>query len=330
MTAHCLSVLVPTYNRHASLTRLLDALSAQSYRTDDVEVVVVDDGSTDGTGEMLGKRADPYHLRVTRQANGGPAIARNRAAAQATGEVILFLDDDVVPESDLLACHVKAHRDHSNAVVIGPMLPPDEWPRPPWIRWEEDKLLSQYRDLAAGKYACTPRQFYTANASLPRALFQRAGGFDPHFMRAEDVELAFRLRDLGTSFVFAPDARVRHFPTRSFQAWARIPYQYGRYDVIMQRDKGHETLDCTTIEFHRRHPLARLLTRALVGRRLAVDLAVPALGAFAGLAAHLRSPRAGGFALSAAFALQYWQGACDELGTAPRLWSAIAAARSRT
>jgi hypothetical protein len=181
--------------------------------------------------------------------------------------------------------------------------------------------------MTDGKYSCTPRQFYTANASLPIELFRATGGFDPQFKRAEDVELAFRLRDLGATFLFAPEARVQHYPTRSFQAWSGASYQYGRYDVIMHRDKGHEALDCTASEYHERHVLARIVTRALVGRRPALDWSVKLLGAFVSVSDRLQSRRAAAQALSAVFALQYWQGACDELGGPMRLWRAIADAR---
>ena len=94
----------------------------------------------------------------------------------------------------------------------------------------------------------------------------RAGGFDPAFKRAEDVELAYRLRDVGMRFVFNPRADVRHYASRSFSAWLRTPYQYGRYDVIMARDKGQETLQCATYEFYERNWLTRAMTRLCVGR----------------------------------------------------------------
>jgi glycosyltransferase involved in cell wall biosynthesis len=317
------SIVVPTFNRCSSLCTLLNALAVQNAPPTSFEVIVVDDGSTDGTVEHVRSLAMPYALRVVQQAHDGPARARNLGVEQARGEVILFLDDDVVPAADLVATHVAAQTGHDDLVVIGPMLPPRDWPRPAWIRWEEDKLVAQYEAMRAGKYACTPRQFFTANVSLPRACFLAAGGFDPTFKRAEDVELGYRLRDQGARFAFHGEAQVVHYPTRTFEGWCRTPYQYGRYDVEMAR-KGHEALHAACREFHVRHWLNRWLTRLCVGRQRLVRAAVFALGRGARVADELGAQRPAALAMSGIFSVLYWQGVADELGSARRVWRSIA------
>src|SRR5579871_5778539 len=100
-----LSVVVPTYNRKDSLRRTLDGLAKQTYPFADFEVVVVSDGSTDGTTEMLADyvKTAPYSLRSVLQANGGPSKARNRGIQEAQHEVIVFLDDDVEPVTEFLS-----------------------------------------------------------------------------------------------------------------------------------------------------------------------------------------------------------------------------------
>jgi GT2 family glycosyltransferase len=314
------SVVIPTFNRRASLRRLLDALAEQTYAPASFEVVVVDDGSTDGTLEMLRGLVLRYALRIVEQPHRGPAAARNVGVERSQGTLVLFLDDDVVPLPDLIAAHVATHLADPDVVVIGPMSPALDWPRPAWVRWEEEKLQVQYRALMAGEYACTPRQFYTANASLLRARFLAAKGFDPSFKRAEDVELAYRLRDQGARFVFEPRADVVHYPSRSFESWCRTPYLYGCYDVIMHRDKGHETLSCAASEFHQRHPLNRLLARLCVGREILVRGAVLTMAAAASAAERLGTRRVAAVALSGVFNLLYWQGVCDELGSRRLLW----------
>jgi len=317
------SIVVPTFNRRDSLCTLLNALADQTYPASGFEVVVVDDGSTDGTLERVQQLTLPYALRIAQQAHGGPARARNLGVEQARGELILFLDDDVAPAPDLVAAHVAAQAGQDDLVVIGPMLPPDGWSRPAWIRWEEAKLVAQYEAMLAGKYACTPRQFFTANASLRRERFLAAGGFDPSFKRAEDVELGYRLRDRGARFAFHGEARVVHYPTRTFVSWCRTPYQYGRYDVEMAR-KGHEALRAAFREFHARHRLTRWLTRWCVGRQWLVRTAVLALGGAARLADTLGAHRPASLAMSGIFSVLYWQGVADELGSAARLWRSIA------
>jgi glycosyltransferase involved in cell wall biosynthesis len=313
VTEPFISVVVPTYNRRRSLQRLLEALDRQTYPVARFEVIVVDDGSSDGTPDFVGGWPSAYRLRVLQQEHAGPAAARNCGVAAAKGELIVFLDDDVAPVPGLLEQHVRTHQNHTQAVVIGPMSPPGDWPRPVWVRWEEEQLLSQYDAMIAGLWSCTARQFYTGNASLGRALFVEAGGFDVSFKRAEDVELGYRLHDLGASFVFNPKADVLHYAHRSFESWCRTPYQYGRYDVVMQRN-GRQTLVWALREFHNRNPLNRALVRLLAGRRRAVNGAVGLLAAVMRLATRLGAHRPAQQALSAIFGLLYWQGICEESG----------------
>lgn len=318
-----ISIVVPSYNRVARLERLLAALEKQTLAPTEFEVVVVDDGSTDGTFDRLQRLLPGYALRVFQQTNAGPAAARNRGVREAQAELILFLDDDVVPIQGLLAMHLDYHVRQPGTVVIGPMMRPSDWPRPAWIRWEEEMLEVQYRAMLAGEFPCTPRQFYTANASLARAAFLATGGFDPTFKRAEDVELAYRMRDAGATFVFLPEAVVQHYAARTFAAWSKTAYQYGRYDVLMHRQKGHEALACALEEFHLRHPLTRVLARSCVGHARLVGATVAALRGAATVADGLGAARPARLALGAIFNLLYWQGVSDELGGPRRVWTAV-------
>jgi hypothetical protein len=208
------------------------------------------------------------------------------------------------------------------------MLPARGWARPVWIRWEENMLLAQYKAMLEGLYPCTPRQFFTANAALPRGRFMESGGFDAGFARAEDVELGFRLRDRGMRFAFVPSATVTHYARRSFPSWRRTPYQYGRGDVVMHRDKGHRTLDLAYQEFHWRHPLSRLVTRACVGRRAPSCIVRSSLAGIARAGDALGAERVALAALSALFNLLYWQGVVDELGDRRAVWRGVAAAQA--
>lgn len=325
MSQFGVSIVVPTFNRREALLRLLLALERQTVPPSAFEVVVVDDGSTDGTFESVEQLATTYTLRVFRQPNAGPAAARNRGVEQARSPLILFLDDDVVPVDNLVSQHLELHRSGGKVVVIGPMVPPPNWQRPAWIRWEEEKLADVYRAMLAGEYECTPRQFYTANASLDRDMFLAAGGFDSTYKRAEDVELAYRLRDAGAGFMFVAEAAVYHYASRTFASWSRTPYQYGRYDVMMHREKGHEALSCAVVEFHTRHMLTRVLARACVGHPQLVKFAVAGLRGTASIADRVGAPRAARLALGGIFNVLYWQGVSDEFGGPARVWSAVKA-----
>ena len=316
MSAPLLSVVIPTYNRKDSLRRLLNSLAAQELNGGAFEAIVVDDGSSDGTREMVAALSVPFALSIHSQENAGPGAARNRGMQHARGALIVFLDDDVVAPPGLLAAHAARHDAASGQVVIGPMLPPDGWRRPAWIRWEEDKLLRQYRAMERGDWECTARQFYTGNASLSRALFLEEGGFDVRLRRAEDVELAYRLARRGARFVYAPEAGVLHYPTRSFASWRRTPYQYGRNDVLMERERQHGTVQNATRELRTRHPLNRWLTHVTSGRPRLAGVLAAALTAFVYAADALRLGPPASAALSALFHLLYWRGISDELGSA--------------
>ena len=107
MSEKRLSVVIPTYNRRDRLARVLAALERQTMPADEFEVVVVDDGSTDGSSDWLATRKPAYALRTLRLSNGGPARARNAGVEAATGDILLFIDDDVEPTDSLIAEHLK-------------------------------------------------------------------------------------------------------------------------------------------------------------------------------------------------------------------------------
>jgi glycosyltransferase involved in cell wall biosynthesis len=138
-----ISVVIPTYQRRTSLERVLDGLKEQVYPASLVEVLVICDGSTDGSAAMVRGRRDPFRARVFEQPNRGPAAARNVALMHAREPFVLFLDDDVVPTPCLVGEHIIAHGDRRDLVVIGPLLPA-VGTRSPWIGWESETLRRQY------------------------------------------------------------------------------------------------------------------------------------------------------------------------------------------
>ena len=206
------SVVIPTYNRRERLGGTLAGLAAQRNADGMFEVIVVSDGSTDGTNEFLTSGALPLEVVALTQRNAGPAAARNRGVGAARGELVVFLDDDVVPNEDLVAAHLRHHDGPSDdRVVIGPMRTPSGFPLSAWVQWEQDMLYKQYDAMDRGEYEATARQFYTGNASVARRHLEAVGGFDVAFRRAEDVELAYRLAGRGLQFSYAPDAVVLHY-----------------------------------------------------------------------------------------------------------------------
>jgi glycosyltransferase involved in cell wall biosynthesis len=318
------TVIIPTYNRAPHLQRVLDALERQDVVRGTFDVFVVDDGSSDSTSDVLSSRYW-FDLHSLRQENGGPASARNAAIEQATGEIILFVDDDVIPREDLVRRHLDAHRDAGPCVVIGRMLEPEGMRQPAWAEWESRTLRKQYDKIANGVFRPSPRQFFTANASVRREDIVRAGMFDARFRRAEDVELAYRLSDLGLAFQFEPEAVVLHDTPRTLEGWLRVAEQYGRYDIVMWRDGGRAHIIYNIAEefcWHRR-PAVRALTRVALGRR-PLMAAIRAGSSFAiRMAETLRSRRAALGLCSGIFNLLYLDAAAREMGGRRAFWRAI-------
>ena len=303
------TVVIPTYRRRDSLERVLHGLASQEWPSERLEVILVSDGGHDGSVEMARSFPLPFQLRAVEQQNQGPAAARNLGLAQATRPFVLFLDDDVVPCPRLVAEHARSHGEADDRVVIGTML---EAPAPlqPWVRWEARMLAEQYRAMENGVFAPTPWQLYTGNVSVRTEHLRRAGGFDPALKRAEDIDLGFRLRDLGCEFVFNAAAAGLHYASRSYRSWIEAAHQYGRNDILF--GKAEERV---AGEFRHRHPITRALVRWGVRHRRAASglttLAEPVIRAAYRLELWpLASQLCGG-----AFNLAYWLGVCDQVGS---------------
>jgi glycosyltransferase involved in cell wall biosynthesis len=314
------SVIIPTYNREAELERVLSALEKQEGQHA-FEVFVVDDGSADGTSQVLSKQR-LFPLTSLRQDNAGPAAARNAGIRQARGDVVIFIDDDVIPDSNLILEHLDTQASR-RGVVIGALRPP-RTRQPAWAEWECQTLARQYELMLAGVFAPTPRQFYTANASVPRKSLLQAGLFDADFKRAEDVEIAYRLQDLGLPFTFNDRAIVQHDTPRSFCAWSAIAESYGHHDVLMWRAGRRHILRNIADEFEgTRHPATKALARAVVGRGPIMS-AVRSVGGALIRTLSVTGPRPAALKLCGAyFNTLYMDAACRDLGGRSNFWAAV-------
>lgn len=191
-----LSVVTPTHNKRALLERTLAALRAQVL-PDGVawEIVVVDDGSSDGTGAWLAAQAalpGPALRVVAPGHNVGRARARNLGAAAAAGRWLVFIDDDIVAPPGLLAAHLELLRRHPGDGTIGFAVTAPELVDGPHLRYLDTRGVAR---LPAGP--APARYFVTQNAAVPREAFAAVGGFDEAFTSYgfEDMEVAFRLED---------------------------------------------------------------------------------------------------------------------------------------
>lgn len=204
------SVVIPTFGKADLLAATLAALEAQSYPPDLTEVAVVDDCSPDRTGEMLASLAPRFALRRLRHdANRGRAAARNTGVREATGDLVVFLDDDMRADPRLIEEHVRFHAAHARSAVIGNALTAPELGRSLALSYLDSRGVHK---LAPGARA-PARYFLTNNSSVPRKALLDAGLFDETFLSYgfEDMDIAYRLeRDAGLSFWYCAEAAAYH------------------------------------------------------------------------------------------------------------------------
>jgi GT2 family glycosyltransferase len=223
-TAMELSIVIPTRNRRERLLATLDALDAQRLDGGQAEILVVDNGSSDGTGEALRARAGALELTVLEEPREGASFARNRALEHARAPVVLLLGDDMVPAGDgVLAGHLALHREHPEPgyAVLGQV----RWAEPvdPFMRWlERAGFQFSFDHIAAGPV--DPAAYlYSSHASLKAQALRDAGGFDaerfPYLM--EDTELGIRLRRRGLLLEYRPQLLVHHHHPQSLAGYAR-------------------------------------------------------------------------------------------------------------
>lgn len=212
-----LSVVVPTFNRRRRLERLLQSIEAQ-VGAPPFEVIVVDDGSTDGTGDTLQAHPICRYLRMT---NGGPARARNAGWRIARGEVVVFTDDDVVPSDTWLRDMEAAMRDTGAAAVGGVV-------RSLTTGFVEDFVTAE-RLVDHGRDDGEVRFLVTANLAVKRSVLESVGGFDETFPLAagEDTDLSFRLRKAGHRLAVVPSAEVGHDHRTDPRALLRTYHRHG-------------------------------------------------------------------------------------------------------
>lgn len=242
------SVVIPTYNRRPILEKCLRALEQQRLDArlegeaiEGYEVVLVDDGSTDDTVAWLQGEAQQFpHVRLVQQDHGGPAEGRNRGVEQARGDVIVFIDSDLVVTEGFLAAHAEALAGHWRrsgnrlCFTYGAVINTANFEHP---SSEPHKL----RDLSWAYFA-------TGNVAIDRQVLETSGLFDTRFRLYgwEDLELGERLRRLGVVLVRCPEAVGYHWhPALSLEQIPRL--------IQVERERAKMGL-----VFYRKHPTRRV------------------------------------------------------------------------
>lgn len=232
------SIVIPTFNRCETLRECLEALNRQSLAARRFEAVVVDDGSSDDTPEMLRRFKSAYRLQYFRQANAGAGAARRLAVQRARGKYLLLFNDDTIAEPDLLAVHMESHANQSGErlAVLGDFrLPAAAAERALTHYLSRHPLLFPQVALRAGVHSKNAF-FIASNLSVRRDAVLAAGSFDARFRVAEDTELGVRLRQRGYAVLYVPEAKATHqhlsFTIGDLIRRAQI---YGRTQLMLLR-----------------------------------------------------------------------------------------------
>ena len=201
------SIVIPTYNRKPILIKCLHALENQNLNKhiDSYEIIVVDDGSTDGTTEWIKDNQEKLpHVLLYEQEHGGPALGRNLGVLKSTGDIIIFIDSDLVVVNNFLIHHVnKLHKywlkKNKKCFTYGSVINTSNFQNP----------LSEDRKITDISFA----YFATGNVAISKELLLDVGLFDTSFSLYgwEDLELGERLKKIGVKLIKCPDAKGFHW-----------------------------------------------------------------------------------------------------------------------
>jgi glycosyltransferase involved in cell wall biosynthesis len=232
------SVVVPTFNNREVLRSTLEHLARQTFPHDQYEVIVSDDGSTDGTAEMVRSYAFPGTLRYVSHSHGGFAATQNQGIREAQGRIMLFVDSDFWVEPGLLSAHHAHYPPGTRGIAVQGVtigIHPDALVTP----FMKVKRISP--DLTARRpHDMSPYHVVTRNLSMLKADIDAAGGFD-EAMRGygyEDLDLALRMSAAGVEFEYEPKARGLHYHVETLEGVERKQYGAGHSAVYVWRKHG--------------------------------------------------------------------------------------------
>lgn len=255
-TSPGLSIVVLTYNRRELLADCLKSLLAQTDPGTPLEILVVDDGSTDGTSDLVATLADSNpHLRYCPQPHRGIAAARNTGIRNATGGLIAIVADDYLLAPDYARTVVEFFDENPEAQVIRfkVVAADDDFMSRAWHAyheasvkrrlvdgWEFSGYRNMWRLLRVEERITTHHGLEAAGAAaFRREVFERVGLFDESFARAEDTDFTMRLREASIPIHYFPFHHVRHQYESSLRAAAQVAFRSGRFRWRHYAKQGH-------------------------------------------------------------------------------------------
>ena len=228
------SIIIPTFNGATRIGYCLDALLKQT-EGQDAEIVVVNDGSTDGTAEVVSRYSG---VRLLTQSNAGPAAARNRGALEAKGTIILFTDDDCVPMADWLEAMLGPFNDANVVGVKGVYRTHQRQIAARFVQIEYEDKYRLMTDRASIDF------IDTYSAGFRRDRFLEMDGYDTSFpvACAEDIELSYRMSARGWTMKFVPAAIVYHTHPDTLWKYLKKKYKFAFWRMLAVRKNPNKGL----------------------------------------------------------------------------------------
>jgi len=308
------TILIISWNQRDFLVRLVEQCLDQEFDPRDYEVIVVDDGSTDGSQEWLNEQTDPRLRPLLSNDRVGRAASRNRGILAARGRVVIMIDGDHTIQRDFIRRHLELHESQACAVVG----------KSDFVDHPDFRALNHYLN-GGGAVKLPPgstlpgRYFLTRNCSVPRDVLLKIGMFDEDFTAwgGEDLELGVKLEEAGVPILACPEALAVHHHLRPLDALLENLYRYGREGIPILVDRHprlYRELNLDRLTDHpsergRYHPLSRLGYRILI--------LAPVYRVIKSVAVLLRRRRLPRFVFDYLHLRQYGRGYLDHLKSQP-------------
>lgn len=238
-----ISVIIPTYNRIEQLKKCLYSLFDQTFSRTNFEIIIIDDGSTDATENLVKSLQKKYkNLKYFKQKNKGPASARNLGLKHAKGHILAFLDDDCKVNDDWLDSLVNLHGDNNTFIIGGEIVNEGNifaktvqisqvfWLNT--IHTVSVKTLKDFLNLIKKFEDSGPQRFVnflpSNNFSFKKIILKDVVFDESFYITGEDLDLCQTLKDKGYKLLYDPAIKVKHNPRLNFFSFIKKHFLYGR------------------------------------------------------------------------------------------------------
>lgn len=229
-----LSVIIPTYNRGTSILKTLEALRNQTLPPTSYDVIIVDDASSDDTGQIVPDYIAQCSLAkwqyLRHGENEGRSAALNTGIRATSSPLVAFTDDDIIPCRDWTIAHVTRHQREARPVtVVGTVSYPEDWiATSNLVRYHNSRYLGHNKHTPCAGAEIIMPCFNGGNSSIQRAVLQDVGMYDERLRRGQDGELGLRLHKRGVRTVYEPRAAVIHYAeaARSYRNFIKAFQKY--------------------------------------------------------------------------------------------------------